>query len=95
MSGRAPYGGAWIEILIHRACSGLFPRSRPVWGAWIEMLISLLMLPMAVSRAPYGARGLKCGWYDPTAGKTSRAPYGARGLKCVFLLDYCGALCYD
>ena len=45
-------------------------------------------------RAPYGARGLKYEPADIGQAERGRAPYGARGLKCVFLLDYCGALCY-
>jgi len=36
--------------------------SRPVWGAWIEIMIILLLLCFGVSRAPYGARGLKYDW---------------------------------
>ena len=33
--------------------------SRPVWGAWIEIENNEDEPPQGVSRAPYGARGLK------------------------------------
>ena len=36
-----------------------FLLSRPVWGAWIEILMKLVLYGIIVSRAPYGARGLK------------------------------------
>ena len=37
-----------------------FLLSRPVWGAWIEIVGAMLaLLATMVSRAPYGARGLK------------------------------------
>ena len=35
-------------------------RSRPVWGAWIEMTTAARAALAEASRAPYGARGLKC-----------------------------------
>ena len=34
-------------------------KSRPVWGAWIEMASASIPARLAISRAPYGARGLK------------------------------------
>ena len=56
--------------------------SRPVWGAWIEMFENPFLSFNTVSRAPYGARGLK---FDKQflffELPLSRAPYGARGLK--------------
>ena len=53
-----PVWGAWIEIggLIGVLHLGL---SRPVWGAWIEMIPAPASIFKEVSRAPYGARGLK------------------------------------
>ena len=36
------------------------PTSRPVWGAWIEIVMVLPHQGLLSSRAPYGARGLKC-----------------------------------
>ena len=54
-----PVWGAWIEILVIHSLAGVIG-SRPVWGAWIEIYIRLTPELKAKSRAPYGARGLKC-----------------------------------
>ena len=42
-----------------------FLLSRPVWGAWIEIEYVPCAAGVFVSRAPYGARGLKL--RDPIA----------------------------
>ena len=57
-------------------------QSRPVWGAWIEISYKMPLPQEMESRAPYGARGLKCAVRcGGVLRKRSRAPYGARGLK--------------
>ena len=33
--------------------------SRPIRGAWIEIRSRIIRMSMLISRAPYGARGLK------------------------------------
>ena len=56
--------------------------SRPVWGAWIEIIWEKIITNATLSRAPYGARGLKYpGPESPARIDDGRAPYGARGLK--------------
>ena len=72
-----PVWGAWIEILVVPQDSEEV-MSRPVWGAWIEMILirNFVILPM--SRAPYGARGLKsCYGETPSAAVKSRPVWGA------------------
>ena len=52
--------------------------SRPVWGAWIEIAKSTESSSNDLSRAPYGARGLKlvCG-VVLLSGPGSRPVWGA------------------
>ena len=49
-------------------------RSRPVWGAWIEILAVTSGSSISVSRAPYGARGLKYCKYNMSAQNATVAP---------------------
>ena len=52
--------------------------SRPVWGAWIEIISFSRLYTRSQGRAPYGARGLKCGQsgytrvYDKVAPRMGR-----------------------
>ena len=54
-----PARGAWIEM---RSLEGshLKCKSRPARGAWIEMGHRQSLKSANLSRAPQGARGLKC-----------------------------------
>ena len=79
-----PVWGAWIEIVSTMCALSVRLKSRPVWGAWIEIQRTTGEFEGVLSRAPYGARGLKffCSLSLPT--NIRRAPYGARGLKCLY-----------
>ena len=48
--------------------------SRPVWGAWIEIFVGFVIKDAAVSRAPYGARGLKYFYGKVDTPRTPVAP---------------------
>ena len=55
-----PVRGTWIEIPMRMVCY----KSRlscPVRGTWIEIYIIMILTKFNLCRAPYGARGLKCG----------------------------------
>ena len=54
-----PVWGAWIEIQSGPDAKQKACVSRPVWGAWIEIASYVELTAWALSRAPYGARGLK------------------------------------
>ena len=54
-----PVWGAWIEIGLGHVSVYVPITSRPVWGAWIEIRLMMERLLPVISRAPYGARGLK------------------------------------
>ena len=73
-----PVWGAWIEMETSSTARKQTAKSRPVWGAWIEMGYQYSDLHLTVSRAPYGARGLK--YHQPVASQyrqQSRPVWGA------------------
>ena len=86
LTSSRPARGAWVEIMANASLSQIEWLSRPARGAWVEIGLLGGLFQNLDSRAPQGARGLKCLLSFIQCLITSRAPQGARGLKFLTLL---------
>ena len=72
---------AWIEILVQIAANQGAEVSLSLRRAWIEITGQTMQTCSAISRSPYGERGLKLSQPEGTPFTPCRSPYGERGLK--------------